>query len=102
MIKLDENYRIEPDSSNWALHCEKAGGRNPKTGEQGTSRTVSYHGRLEYALRQYLDDSLKDCPDIQTMFAKIDELHTRFDAFCADKTWATLKELRKNDAKPQA
>lgn len=99
-MRLDEHNFIEPDIGSWTLVYEKLGEINPETGKPIKTRRVSHHGQLQYALRQFVDESLVECKDIQEVLDKFAELHAKFDSFCADKTWATLKQLRKNDVNP--
>jgi len=92
-MRLDEHNFIEPDIGSWTLVYEKLGEINPKTGKPTLTRRTSHHGQLQYALRQFVDESLVECSDIQQVLDAMDDLHARFDEFCKDKTWATLKQL---------
>lgn len=92
-MQLDKEWRIEPDANSWNLIYEAQGDINPNTGEPTTARATYYHGRLEFALKHYLDETLKDSPDVRSVLARIDQAADKIDKFCADKTWETLKQL---------
>lgn len=67
VLKLDDIYSIEVDTSSWNLVRVEAT-VNPKTGEQGIdkdgnatfSKTYSYHPTLHTALMWYVDLRLRD------------------------------------------
>ena len=59
MIKLDENFSLTNDNSQWVLNYEKEGEMNPKTNKVTISTDTWYCGRLENALSRYASEATK-------------------------------------------
>lgn len=76
LIRLDDEYTIEPDTACWALHYRKEGEINPATGKPMLSRDDTYHVNLEMALKAYVDKRLKtDATNVDELLEKLRELH---------------------------
>lgn len=52
----NENYSIVKDSFSWNLQYEAIGEINPATGKPTVSTKTTYHGNLEQALNNFIDD----------------------------------------------
>ena len=79
MIKLDENFRIEPDALNFTLIKEMEGEVNPKTGKPTISRGQWYCPTLQSALRAYLRESSRELfldgeDDLASVFNKLKQI----------------------------
>lgn len=74
IIKIDDDYSLESDTSSWNLVYLKQG-INAKTGKPFTSKEYSYHPNIKEALKKYCDEKLKDCDSIQAIIVGIVKLH---------------------------
>lgn len=59
MIKLDSDFRLEPDQHSWTLVYEKLTGKNEETGKDIVSSWQTWHSNLTMALNAYIDACLK-------------------------------------------
>lgn len=73
-IKLDEDYRIESDSSCWTLVFDKITGKNEKTGEDKRRYETWYYPSLEIGLKGYRDLKLRAGLDTDKMISLNDVL----------------------------
>lgn len=79
MIKLDENFRIEPDALNFTLIKEEKGETNPKTGKPTISRGQWYCPTLQSALRAYLRERSRQLltdgeNDLKNVLEKLEQI----------------------------
>jgi hypothetical protein len=71
-MRINENYRIEPDTQSWNLIFEKIGEINPQTDKPIMSTSTSYHGNLQQACFAYLDTAIKDgAKDVESVLQAI-------------------------------
>lgn len=64
MIKLDSDFRLEPDQHSWTLVYEKVTGINPENGNPIKSSWQTWHSNLTMALNAYIDACLKPANDV--------------------------------------
>ena len=58
-MKLDENYSVNHDGTQWILSYEKATGEiNKKTGKETITKNQWYHGKLSHSISSYIDKKL--------------------------------------------
>ncbi len=79
LIKIDDDYTLEPDTACWALHFRREGDINPATGKPTLSRDDTYYPNLGVALKAYIDLKLRDCSDLNVILARLHELHQHID-----------------------
>ena len=78
-IKLDDNYKVYPDTACWILAYEKVGNVNPKTGKPTITSNTSYHATLVQSLSAYLDKCLEPADSIQSVINRISEAEQRIE-----------------------
>lgn len=74
MIRLDENFYLEPDSNNWTLNYELKGGINPETGKPKVSKDVWYCSRLSDALKRYISEAVKPSESVAELTDRVIKL----------------------------
>lgn len=67
MIKIDENFYMTSDNSNWVLNREVKGELNPATGKHKVSKDVWYCGTLEGCLKRYINEAPKVAKSIEEL-----------------------------------
>jgi hypothetical protein len=67
MIKIDENFYMTNDNSNWVLNREVKGEVNPETGKQKISKDVWYCGTLDGCIKRYLNEAPKVAESIEEL-----------------------------------
>lgn len=78
MIKLDDVWRIEVDSSCWIL-VEKYKATNRKTGGENEYERQTYHGTLAQAIKFYIDQQLSPSGSLKEVLAAIAKLDKKVD-----------------------
>jgi hypothetical protein len=81
MIKLDENYTIKADPYCWVLEATfvKMGTDKEGNPKEITSTEKWYPATFKQALLTYIDEILKEVPEINVILAKLNELEEKFD-----------------------
>lgn len=74
MIKLDENFYLDPDSNNWTLHYELKGKVNPETGRPKISKDSWHCSNLQSAINRYLTESTKPSESVVDLMNKLEEI----------------------------
>ena len=81
---LDENYRILTDESNVILQFHEIRLRNKKdlSTEKYEFLDNFYYPTIKHALKAYLNKSLKEQYDFQSVIDKIEEVELKIDTLC--------------------
>lgn len=74
MITLDKNYRIETNTYNYTLVQEEETEEINDKGNKIVTHNTWHFPRLGMALKRYLNETLKKCPDVESILKRIDEV----------------------------
>lgn len=76
-IELDQNFSLEADRYAWNLHYRSEGEINEETGKPIITQWVHYHGDIQFALKDYMNASLKPAADVVELLQRIDLAENR-------------------------
>lgn len=80
MIKIDDDYTIEPDTYGWRLvYSEK---RTPKNGTPYIFQDSWNFVSIEQAMKKYVDLGLKEVKSLTEAISKIESLHSMLSVMC--------------------
>lgn len=81
VVQLDDKWRVEADTSCWALVYDSLSDEiNPTTGKPTRSYLATYHPTLETAIQYYVDEQLKTEGSAIELLDKIRGLHASIHA----------------------
>lgn len=80
MIRLNEDYTIEPDTYGWALIRSEH--REPENGTPYIFQEKWYFATIEQCLKKFIDSELKSEESINAVLDKLNELHETLKALC--------------------
>lgn len=74
-MKLDENYSVNHDGTQWVLSFEKPTGEiHPKTKKEIISRNQWYHNSLKHSIGSYIDKKLKEVDTVDESILELKRL----------------------------
>ena len=74
-MKLDENYSVNNDGTQWVLSFEKPTGEiHPKTKKEIISRNQWYYNNLRHSIASYIDKKLKDVDTVDETILELKRL----------------------------
>lgn len=79
-IKLDDEFSLETDRFNWILKYSKKSTNDE--GKDVTSSWQSYHGKLHFALKEYLDETLKTSKSVEDLQKNLESGLIKIDEAC--------------------
>lgn len=79
-LVIDDQYRIESDSSSWNLIYEEVIEIKPD-GNPKIARNTWYFANIKQCLRTYLDQSLKKSKEISGIIKRIDDAEKNINGF---------------------
>jgi hypothetical protein len=76
MIKLDKNYTLISDPYNWILRFEEVKEGKDKEGnlKEIISTKETYHANIKQAIMKYVDESLKNIPELALIIEKLESI----------------------------
>jgi hypothetical protein len=83
-MKIDNNYSIENDESNFKLVEIRIKGENSKNSGEERAVVLGYYGYLDAALKGYMKYALRnDLPkEAEAVLLKLNEIELNIETFC--------------------